>query len=77
MTHLPCFAVGQTWIDVYEYVQPTDKNVVKYVAAVYYSIATLSTVGYGDIHPATHEERVAASILTIVGASVYAFMVGK
>lgn len=49
----------------------------KYVAALYWSVATLSTLGYGDVIPVNDTERIIASFLTVVGASAYAYMVGR
>ena len=38
-----------------------------YVTALYFSITTMSTIGYGDISPKNMWERVAALILMIIG----------
>ena len=37
---------------------------------------TLSTIGYGDVPIVTHSERVLAVICMLIGAGVYAYMVG-
>lgn len=41
--------------------------------AVYWSIVTISTVGYGDMVPVTHEGRVVALVVIISGIAVLAF----
>jgi len=41
--------------------------------AVYWSIVTISTVGYGDITPATLEGRVVAMFVIIAGIGVFSF----
>ncbi len=41
--------------------------------AVYWSIVTISTVGYGDVVPITHEGRVVALVVIIAGIAVLAF----
>jgi len=41
--------------------------------AIYWSIVTISTVGYGDITPITQEGRVVAIIVIVTGIAVLAF----
>lgn len=36
----------------------------------YFSVATLSTVGYGDIHPTSDYSRVIAAIFILVGVGI-------
>ena len=44
--------------------------------AVWWAIATLTTVGYGDVYPVTALGRVAASIIAIAGIGVVALPAG-
>lgn len=37
----------------------------------YFSVATLATVGYGDITPTTDETRVVAALYILVGVGVF------
>ena len=37
---------------------------------------TVSTIGYGDVSMSTDYERLYASMCMLVGAAVYAYMVG-
>ena len=46
-----------------------------YIASIYYLIATITTVGYGDITPSNQEERIFGLFLLIVGIIVYSFAV--
>ena len=39
----------------------------------YWSVATLTTVGYGDLHPETDAERLAAAIIMLLGGSFYGY----
>ena len=48
----------------------------KYVASLYWAVATLSTIGYGDVVPVTDWERTFVIFGGLVGASTYAYMVG-
>ena len=41
--------------------------------AVYWSVTTLTTVGYGDIYPTTEGGRVVAIIYSLIGISIIAF----
>lgn len=41
--------------------------------AIYWSIVTISTVGYGDITPITYEGRLVAMVVIIAGIAVLAF----
>ena len=43
---------------------------------MYWAVATLSTLGYGDIIPTTDLERVFVTCSALIGASIYAYMVG-
>ena len=43
--------------------------------ALYWSITTMATVGYGDIKPQTSSERIVAILIMIVGAGVYAIII--
>lgn len=36
----------------------------------YFSVATLTTVGYGDIHPTTDESRIFTAIYILVGVGI-------
>lgn len=36
----------------------------------YFSVATLTTVGYGDIHPTTDEARVFTAIYILIGVGI-------
>eukprot|EP00753_Platysulcus_tardus_P010635 PLAT292.1.p1 GENE.PLAT292.1~~PLAT292.1.p1 ORF type:complete len:1000 (+),score=400.29 PLAT292.1:39-3002(+) len=51
--------------------------VAAYLDGIYWSMATIATVGYGDIYAANNEERVASTVLMIVGVSFYAFTVSN
>ena len=44
--------------------------------AIWWSIATLTTVGYGDIYPVTTLGRIAASVIALAGVGVVALPAG-
>jgi voltage-gated potassium channel Kch len=47
-----------------------------YVAALYWSAMTMSTIGYGDILPSTLAERVFVSVAMLFGAFIYGYIIG-
>ena len=44
----------------------------KYLAALYFACYTLTSVGYGDIAPQTHDEYVVCTLIISLGALVWA-----
>ncbi|MEA3554389.1 MAG: NAD-binding protein [Campylobacterota bacterium] len=65
-------AFGSTIIFLYEGAG-INPNINSYFDAVYWSIITISTVGFGDISPVTTQGRVATLFLVIGGMGVIAF----
>jgi voltage-gated potassium channel len=65
-------AFGSTIIFIYEGAGIND-NIHTFFDAVYWSVITISTVGFGDISPVTTEGRVATLFLVIGGMGVIAF----
>ncbi len=51
--------------------------VAQYIRSLYWTITTMTTVGYGDITPARPAEYVFASLTMLMGASIYAFIIGS
>jgi hypothetical protein len=50
---------------------------VTYTDAIYFSIVTVSSVGYGDILATTTEEKSIVVSIIILGAFLYAFVIGN
>lgn len=50
--------------------------VTQYVRSLYWTITTMTTVGYGDISPGRTAEYLLASLIMLMGASLYAFIIG-
>jgi hypothetical protein len=50
---------------------------VQYIRSLYWTITTMTTVGYGDITPARSGEYVFAALIMLMGASIYAFIIGS
>ena len=63
-----------TWIMRYGYID--DSNGKKYLASLYWAVATILTVGYGDISGRTLVERCFAIIWMMIGVAFYAVTIG-
>jgi len=48
-----------------------------YLGAFYYSLTTMTTVGYGDVHPYSNLERIVAMFLMLNGGFMYAYIVSS
>ena len=64
-----------TWVSRLGLQDSSDSE--KYTAAIYWSIQTLLTVGYGDIPAKTDEEMVLAVCWMILGGFFYTFTIGN
>ena len=48
----------------------------KYLLSIYWSISTVLTVGYGDLHAETNSERLISVIWMMIGVIFYSFTIG-
>jgi Cyclic nucleotide-binding domain/Ion transport protein len=55
----------------------TDDHFTNYLRSFYWTITTVTTTGYGDITPKTNAQTVYAACTMIVGAGIYATVVGN
>lgn len=65
--------IGSTAIYLFEGALPEQSGVNTFFDAIYWTVVTLSTVGYGDITPVTSEGRLAAMVVIASGIGVFAF----
>jgi len=64
-----------TWITVAG-IDPDSISDV-YVACLYWAIATMATIGYGDIHPTTYRERVVSVIIMIASSVIFGYILSS
>jgi CRP-like cAMP-binding protein/voltage-gated potassium channel Kch len=71
-------AVGSfpiTWIEKFGFSDYSIQD--RYIAALYYVLITMTTVGYGDISASNEIERLFAIMMMLTGAIVFGALVGK
>jgi hypothetical protein len=49
----------------------------RYVSALYWSLSTMTTVGYGDVTPAHSAEKVTAMVGMVTGVTVFAYVISS
>ncbi|KAK3238420.1 hypothetical protein CYMTET_51567 [Cymbomonas tetramitiformis] len=76
-------ASSWTWLDNYfcEYpveCDPRDTEIAwdLYVTSLYWSITTITTIGYGDIAPQNPVERMLTNLVMLIGAFQYGYIIG-
>ena len=75
-------SVEDTWVKVYFGEELGFENYCsispssKYLGALYWSVMTVTTIGYGDIVPRHDGERALIILGMLVGAALYAYIVG-
>ena len=55
----------------------TEDPTTVYIKAVYWTVTTIATVGYGDITPTTNTSRIFAMIVMFFGVGFYGFIVSR
>jgi len=64
-----------TWVARNGYI---DSGVgVQYLASIYWSFSTLTTVGFGELNAQTISEKILAIIWMILGVGFYSFTIGN
>ena len=64
------------WI-ILEGVSEKQENPMQYLNAFYWTITTLTTIGYGDITPSAKYQIIYTIFVEIIGAGLYGFIIGN
>lgn len=73
-----CMSVsGGEFLDYYSVDALGDDPWRRYLAALYWAMTTITTVGYGDILPVTDMERLYAMVAMVIGGSFYGYVIGN
>ncbi|GAB4423048.1 MAG: hypothetical protein OHK0011_02680 [Turneriella sp.] len=52
-------------------------SVTNYIKALYWTITTITTIGYGDITPSTNVQTLYTMFVQLIGAGMYGYIIGN
>jgi len=64
------------WLAVY-HINPEADLATNYISALYWTMTTLTAVGYGDIVPITNLQRLFAMLVQVTGIAVFGYLIGN
>ena len=64
-----------SWVSRNSYMDRS--NMEKYISSMYWTIQTVTTVGYGDVGAVTNSEKMLSIVVMICGVTMYSFAIGN
>ena len=64
------------WMAIYG-IDPSADNATNYITALYWTVTTLTAVGYGDIVPVTNAQRLFAIVVQLSGVAVFGYLIAN
>jgi hypothetical protein len=68
---------GDTFITANNLNTPEYSQEYKFITSCYFSITTLSTVGYGDLYPISNAEKIFGIMIMLGGVGFFSFIMGS
>jgi Trk-type K+ transport system membrane component len=65
---------AESWLN--EYMEDFDKNRV-YLTTIYFTVTTITTVGYGDISITTKAEKIFCILIMVIGVIAFSLASGS
>ena len=69
--------VGMSWLNSNPNIPETRDMSEKYVNALYFSVTTMCTIGYGDIRPVRNLEYIVVIMMELVAGILFAFIIAS
>jgi hypothetical protein len=67
----------KSFLSVFNLLDDDFSDYYKFVTVCYFSITTLSTVGYGDLYPVTNTEKIIVIFIMLAGVGFFSFVMSS
>ncbi len=67
--------IGCGWVSMRNF-EPGLDTLTVYINSIYWTITTLTTVGYGDILPVNNVQKLYSMVVQLIGFGVFGFLIG-
>lgn len=64
------------WLSIRDF-DPNVPMIDSYLKSIYFTLTTITTIGYGDITPVTNSQIVFTMFIEIIGVGTYGYLIGK
>ena len=70
-----CSCNGLSWVTVHNATSPNSSGLHNYLVSLYWTAATTTSTGYGDVRAANNTERLFAVVAMLTGLVLYGYIV--